>query len=166
MVGLKNSETEVAGVPVEFGTHLNRPYYVGIDDCKLCKIGYPRRPVTSPSDLRQLGDVNAYDFWEMVHETRSLEFGHKVAPNGINHYLVWINTDKVIARYDRYIAAVLAAQLKAALGESPINRIACPIEYGALRLAYSLAYLFRTIIAERYWSAARTCIQQYSCWRE
>lgn len=147
LVGLENTVKKLDGLPVTVGARLRRPYYRK-GSCRLCDASgiMPPATVTSEEGFHETFKRRAtsFDFWELVGETASrrpavLNFGHSVSRNGINHYLVKLDTAPILAQYGDFVAGVTAAKIRAKLGSNLPEAVACPREAGALHLAYALA---------------------------
>ncbi len=115
VLGLHNSASKLEGkgLLIEYGAILKRDYYEGESHCDLCKAHYPQTKVTSEKEFYPDAAIDPlpYDFWELVHECNALEIGHRVG-KGDNHYHMYINTEKILTKYGRWIAYVLYRQLK------------------------------------------------------
>jgi len=144
VIGLANSAERIDGIPVTFCIRLKRSFYPNTESCELCQADASKPlPVANEEAFREGMLSNRcpdYDFWELLKETDAFQIGHQESPNGINHYFARVETERLLSNYGDFVASVLAAQARSALGEEcPADQIACPNERGALYLAYSLA---------------------------
>ncbi len=143
VVGLKESPPTInSNLPITYCVKLNRSFYEKKDDCPICL--YSEIDIVKPKSEKDFSkaltrEIEFYDFWELVYETNALQIGHNTSPNKNNHYLMRINTAKLLASYSDFVGAVLSQKIIASLGNDSVEVIACPNEQGALYLAYEIA---------------------------
>jgi adenine/guanine phosphoribosyltransferase-like PRPP-binding protein len=150
VLGLHNSASklEEKNILIEYGATLKRSYYEGESRCDLCNAHYPRTNVTSEKEFYPDTSINPlpYDFWELVHECNALEIGHQVG-KGDNHYHMYINTEKILAKYGSWIAYVLYKQLKNKLQRDEslkdVNYLVMPDEKAAGILSTKIQAIVR-----------------------
>lgn len=141
IISMENSVKTIDGVPVDSCTKFGRTYYEE-DKCRLCKLGYPERPVESADQFREVFkyDTQPLDFWELVDDAKAFRVGHQIIGSVPNHYLYYIDTPRIFKKYGDWIATVLTDKIKRGkINIKNIHHLICPNEEGARLLCEKLA---------------------------
>ncbi|MEW8523845.1 MAG: hypothetical protein AB2552_12405 [Candidatus Thiodiazotropha endolucinida] len=112
VLGLQNSKSTFHDcLPIKMLTQLDRPFYLPEEYCPLCDCKYPTTEVKRYEDFRVLPEnINAYDFWEAVAESKAFSSIHQEL-NG-RHYTYFIDIRKLLNIYGTSISRQLIHQAR------------------------------------------------------